>query len=239
MRAPEVKMALAMNFLMILFFGGMVLFRHSSSHANAIKPFIPTGVVAFMFLGMLQLLFNQFGYDRAGFRVLVLSPAPRRWILMGKNLGFFPIVAVLGGTLLVLVKLALNVPLAIVLSACVQMSATFLLLSMVGNLVSVLLPNRIAPGSLKPTKMPTTTVFLMFFMHMLFPLMMVPMFLVPLSAVLLSKAGWLPVEVTSLALSIVLLILGILCYRLALPALGDLLQQREKKILDIVTHEVE
>ena len=39
---------------------------------------------------MQQILQNQFGMDRDGFRALVLSPIPRHQILFGKNLATAP-----------------------------------------------------------------------------------------------------------------------------------------------------
>ena len=46
----------------------------------------------FVLFGVVQLMANQFGFDRDGFRVFVLSAARRRDILLGKNLSFAPIV---------------------------------------------------------------------------------------------------------------------------------------------------
>ena len=42
-------------------------------------------------LTMIQLVGNQFGFDRSGFRVYVLCAAPRRDILLGKNLAVAPL----------------------------------------------------------------------------------------------------------------------------------------------------
>jgi ABC-2 type transport system permease protein len=114
-RAPEVKMALAMNVFFLVIFGASVLFKRSFSTSHAAKPFIATGVVVFLCFSMLQLLFNQFGYDRAGFRALVLSPAPRRWILLGKNLALLPVFLCVGGLLLILLKFAMAVPSTVIL----------------------------------------------------------------------------------------------------------------------------
>ena len=141
--------------------------------------------------------------------------------------------------MLTLMKFALDVPTLVIVATGLQLLAVFLLLSIAGNLVSVLMPYRIAPGSLKPTKMPAGTTFLLILMHMLFPLMVAPIFLVPLFAWLLSTTGWLPAGPASLLLSSLLLILAALSYRLALPSLGGLLQRREMRILNVVTHEVE
>jgi len=117
--------------------------------------------------------------------------------------------------------------------------AAFLLLSMAGNLVSVLVPYRIAPGSMKPTKTTTVTTVMLIFSHMLFPIMMLPVFSVPALGLLLSKLGRLPAGMTNILLSAVLLGLLVLLYRMSLAPLGNLLQQREKKILEVVTQEIE
>ncbi|MEK7750632.1 MAG: hypothetical protein AAB654_01860, partial [Acidobacteriota bacterium] len=138
MRAPEVKMALATNFLMLLIFGAMVFMRRSSGPPDQVKPFIVTGAIVFALLGMSQLMFNQFGFDRGGFRQLVLLPAPRKWILLGKNLAFAPIALGIGLTILVLAALALRVSPVVLLAAGLQLAAAFLLVSMAGNLLSVL-----------------------------------------------------------------------------------------------------
>ena len=47
---------------------------------------------------------NQFGFDRDGFRVFVLSPAPRRDILLGKNLAFAPMAMAIAAVILVVVE---------------------------------------------------------------------------------------------------------------------------------------
>ena len=54
----------------------------------------------FVLFGLVQLMANQFGFDRDGFRVFVLSSARRRDILMGKNLSFAPIALGLAAILL-------------------------------------------------------------------------------------------------------------------------------------------
>jgi hypothetical protein len=238
-RAPEVKMALAINVFMILFLGAMFFLRRTDDISENFKPFIATGAITFMFLGMIQFMFNQFGFDRAGFRTLVLSPVPRRQILLGKNLALMPFAGVIGLTLIVLVKFALRIPFVYVLAATLQLLAAFLLLSIVGNLLSVLVPYRIAPGSLKPTKSSTKTNFLIFVSRLLFPTAMVPIFLVPALGLLLSSLGWLKAAHTNFFLSAVLLGIIAFLYRLSLVPLGELLQQREKQILQVVTKEVE
>ena len=238
-RASEVKMMLATSFLMLLFFSTMILFRRSTPPADDVKPFFVTGAVAFTFFGLFQLMFNLFGLDRAGFRALVLLPVPRRQILLGKNLAFLPLALAIGLVLLALVNFALSVPILVFLAGLLQLLAAFFLLSIAGNLVSVLVPHRIAPGSLKPTKNSTLTNLMLFVSRLLFPMAMLPIFLAPAIALLLSRLGGLPAAPANLLASAAILAILAFFYKLSLNTLGDLLQTREKQILDIVTQEVE
>lgn len=239
MRAPEVKMVLATNFIMLLIFGTMIFIRHSSNISDNFRPFIATGAVVFMFLSLSQLMFNLFGFDRAGFRQLVLLPTPRRQILLGKNLAFLPVTAATGAVFLLVVKIATGISVAIVIAAVLQLLAAFFLLSMAGNLVSVLVPYRIAAGSLKPTKTSTKTGILIFVSRMFFPMLMAPIFFPPAMGLLFSSVGWLPAAPVNLFCSVALFALLALFYRLSLPPVGELMQRREKEILQVVTKEIE
>jgi hypothetical protein len=239
MRAPEVKMVLGTNFIMLLIFGTMIFVRRSTNISDNLRPFIATGAVVFMFLSLSQLMYNLFGFDRAGFRQLVLLPTPRKQILLGKNLAFLPVAGVSGAIFLLIVKAAMSISFVIVIAAVLQLLAAFLLLSMVGNLISVLVPYRIAAGSLKPTKSSTKTTILIFASRMFFPMVMAPIFFPPAMGLLWSSAGWLPAAPVNLFFSAAICALLVLFYKLSLTPLGELLQRREKQILEIVTKEIE
>ena len=239
MRAPEVKMALAMNFVMLLIFGAMILLRRSAGLGEPVKPFILTGAMVFIFLGMSQLMFNHFGFDRGGFRQLVLLPVPRKWILMGKNLAFAPIALAMGLTVLVLAGLALRISLFVFLAGALQLAATFLIVSMGGNVLSTLVPHHVAAGSLKRTKTSSTTTLLIFVSRLLFPAAMIPLFIPPAVGLLVSRVTSLPAAPVNLLFSAVLAGLLVLLYKLSLAPLGELLQRRERQILQVVTEEVE
>ena len=238
-RAPEVKMMLGTNFIMLLIFGTMIFVRRSANISDNFRPFIATGVVVFMFLTLSQLMYNLFGFDRGGFRQLVLLPVQRKQILLGKNLAFLPVAAGIGIIFLLLVKIVMGISFVIVIAAGLQLLAAFLLLSMAGNLVSVLVPYRVAPGSLKRTKSSTKTGILIFLSRMFFPMLMAPIFFPPAIGLLFSSVGWLPAAPVNLFFSAVLLALLALFYRLSLGPLGELLQRREKEILQVVTKEIE
>jgi hypothetical protein len=239
MRAPEVKMMLATNFIMLLIFGTMIFVKRSANIGESFKPLIATGAVVFMCLGLSQLMYNLFGFDRAGFRQLVLLPTPRKQILLGKNLAFLPIALGTGVILLIFIKVVMDISFVIVIAACLQLLAAFLMLSMVGNMISILVPYRIAAGSLKPTKSSTKTGVLIFLSRMFFPMIVAPIFFPPAMGLLFSRFSLLPAAPVNLLFSAGLSALLVLFYRLSLGPLGELLQRREKEILEIVTKEIE
>jgi ABC-2 type transport system permease protein len=238
-RAPEVKMALGMNVVLFAMLGAGALFRGPGAIPEVLKPFMAGAAVLITFLGLMQVLFNQFGFDRDGFRALVLLPAPRRHLLMGKNLALLPLAMFVFAVFLVLLTVLAHLPPPEILGACLQFIAAFFLLSAVGNLTSILVPYRISAGSLKPTKTKATTVLMLMGVNLTLPFMMAPI-LVPAGLGLLCEhLGWLPGTLVTLASSVVLAALAAVVYWFTLEPLGALLQRREQRILQIVTTEVE
>jgi hypothetical protein len=77
-------MAWGASILVPLIVGGSLLFRATLKPPDAAKPFFATGAVVFSVFMLVQFFANQFGFDRDGFRALILSPADRRLILLGK-----------------------------------------------------------------------------------------------------------------------------------------------------------
>jgi ABC-2 type transport system permease protein len=238
-RAPEIKMQLATQCLMLILLGAMALVRKSGTLPEAATPFLPTGAVIFTFFSLSQLMFNQFGFDRNGFRSYLLWPAPRHRILLGKNLSFLPIAVVMGVTLLAILTVSKKLPLILVGCGLIQLMTAFLLISTISNITSVLLPYRIGQGSLKPTKTRPLTKFLMILFPLSFLLFMMPVILIPVAGFFLNKVGWITPECSNPLFSIIVLGVSVFFYKLTLPPLGRLLQRREQRILDIVTHEVE
>ncbi len=68
-------MMLLSPLIMIPIFGSM-LWRGRHGIPERLLPLIAIGGMGLVLLGMLQLMANQFGFDRDGFRVFVLSAAP-------------------------------------------------------------------------------------------------------------------------------------------------------------------
>src|SRR6202034_4082645 len=98
------KMMLLTPVIMIPIFGFMV-FKGRHDMAELMRPLVAIGGMGFALLGLMQLMCNQFGFDRDGFRVFVLSAISRRDILMGKNLAFAPVAFGIGAILLTVVQL--------------------------------------------------------------------------------------------------------------------------------------
>jgi ABC-2 type transport system permease protein len=239
LRAPEVKMALFTPLIMLGVLGSMRLSRGAGISSDVSQAFTVTGTVGFTLFGMIQVMSNLFGFDRDGFRALVLLPVRRHYILLAKNLALSPLALGAGLIFLVLVTLIRHLPLNHLIAGVFQLISAFLLACMVGNFVSIRAPYRIAQGSLKPTKTSSKTTLLVFLLHLLFPLAMLPVLLPAVLDLLLSKfgagSGW-PVNLLA---SLVLVISTAFAYRFSLAALGELLQRREKEILAVVTQEVE
>ena len=108
-----------------------------------------------------------------------------------------------------------------------------------GNLVSIFNPYRIAAGSMKPTKMSVLNTIILILSNMLFPAAIIPILIPPAAGLFISKTASLPAGLINLVLSAILLVIIVFFYRFSLTHLGNLLQKREKRILDIVTREIE
>jgi ABC-2 type transport system permease protein len=238
-RAPEVKMALAMNVVMMLCMAAAFLLGSSFSLPEPVRPFLATGAVALTFFGMIQVMANLFGFDREGFRALVLLPARRDHILMGRNLAMLPLGMSVFVVLVSLLGVLAHLPLLAVLAAVFQFLAAFFWLSTLGNLVSILAPFRIASASQKATKIRPLTVILAVVCQMLLPLALLPLFAPPALGLACSHFRWAPGPLVNLFGSLALAGLAGTTYARALRPLGALLQRREQRILEVVTREVE
>lgn len=239
LRAPEVKMAWGSSFVVTLILGASFFLRAAPKVSPSAKPFIACGVLVFSVFMLVQFFANQFGFDRDGFRALVLSPADRRHILLGKNLACLPVGVGSGLVLLVAISFWLHLPPLTFLAALFQLVTLFVLAGLIGNVLSILVPYKIQSGSMKPTKMPGLAMVVMMFCHLLFPLAMTPVFVPPLAELLWLKAELPALVPVNFILSAIMAMLATLIYWQLLEPLGQLLQRRETKILNVVTAQVE
>jgi len=236
LRSPEAKMMLLSPVIMIPILGSM-LFKAGGSIPEVVRPLVAIGGMAFVLLGLVQLMGNQFGFDRDGFRVFVLSPASRRDILLGKNLTFVPLVLILAAILLVMVQALCPLRVDHVLAMVPQVVSMFLLFCIFTNLASIYTPVYIAAGSLKPANPKTSTILIQMVMFLLiFPLTQ-SVTLLPLGIeTLLRFLGWPAAIPIFLVLALLECAVIVLLYRFSLVWQGDLFQAREQKILESVTN---
>ena len=239
LRAPEVKMVWGTSLIVTIILGGSFAFRALPNLPELAKPFIATGSAVLPIYFLAQFFGNQFGFDRDGFRALILSPAERHLILLGKNLAGLPVVAMFGGLLITLTTVRLHLPLTTVLATLWQLASLLLMAGVAGNLLSILVPYRIQPGTMKPTKLPGMAMLVNVLFQMMFPVALLPVFLGPLMQFLwhrLHGPDSVPVNLIGSALFCGLM--G-LVYWQSLAPLGRLLYRRETKILGVITVEVE
>ncbi len=239
LRAPEVKMAWATSFIVILIVGASVFLRTTAKLPEVARPFVSIAPVGFSLLMLIQFLTNQFGFDREGFRALVLSPVDRRLILLGKNLACLPVAATSGLLLVTLTSIWLRNPPLTIITTLFQLITLLLLGGLAGNLLSILVPYRIQAGSMKPTKLPPLAMIVLVFCQLLFPLVMLPVFIPPLAELLWRGFDFPPGVPVNLILSALFAVGMALIYWITLEPLGQLLQRRETRILGRVTEEVE
>lgn len=233
LRAPEAKMMLLTPVIFTVVFGSTFL-RIRSDPTELLRPFMGAGLMGFILLGLAQMAGNQFGFDRNGFRVFVLSGALRRDILLAKNLALLPFALTLGTIGTVALQFAYPMRVDHFVAALVQMVAMYLIYSFVMNFLSMLAPVAIAPGSLKPAQPKGWAVLI----HLLFFFFLLPMslsfVLIPLGVEFLAPnfPAYLLLSLTETALIVYL-------YPGALALQSRILQSREQKILEIVAAKVE
>jgi ABC-2 type transport system permease protein len=239
LRAPEVKIAFGTSFLVVIVLGAMVLVKSAPKLPEVGKPFAIAGAAAFILFMLFQFISNQFGLDRDGFRVLVLSPVDRRHLLLGKNLAIIPAVALSGLLVMVILTLWLHIPPIAAFAGLLQLATMTLLLITFGNLLSILLPFRIQAGTMKPTKPPFLKMLALVFCQFAVPLILAPAMIPPLAELLWRSADGPALVPVNLILSVVLAALAVTGYWLLLQPLANLYSRREMEILKSVTIEGE
>jgi hypothetical protein len=234
LRAPEAKMMLLSPVVMVLVFG-MIFLRQASNPAETTRALMAFGAMAMVLFTLVQFVGNQFGFDRSGFRVFVLSPAPRRDILLGKNLAAAPLVLTLCLATAALIEVVYPLRWDHLLVLLPQWVIMYLVFCLLANLLSLLAPMAIAAGTMKPANPKGLLILLQIVFMFVLPVALLPA-LLPLGVELLLEAhGWdlgLPV---GLIVALVECVAVVFLYRLVLGWQGQLLQAREQRILELVT----
>jgi hypothetical protein len=237
-RAPEARMLLLTPVFMLVIFGAM-FWRGTIDMPENLRLLLGCGAIAMILMTMIQLVGNQFGFDRSGFRVYVLSPAPRADILLGKNLGIAPLVLMLAVPLLVVLQVAHPMRFDHFLALAPQLVSMFLLFCLLANFLSIFAPVPIAPGTLRPAKSelaPVLWQMLFMFVYTNAQVLTLLPLGVELLLDLLELRFGMPV---CLILTVAQCAAIVWLYRLTMGWQGRLLQNREQRILEVVTTKAE
>jgi hypothetical protein len=233
-RAPEAKLMLLTPVIMVLVFGSLN-FSHSMKPPDELRPLMAFGALSMSLFSMGQLVGNQFGFDRDGFRVFVLSAAPRRDILLGKNLTFAPVALGLGLLLVVVLQVVFPLRVEHFLATFPQWLSMFLLFCLGANWLSMFAPMPIRSGSFKPVNPKLLPSLLQVVFLFALPFAFLPL-LVPWGVELAAEAlGWAHGIPICLILSLVECLIVVCLYSFVLSWQGHTLQAREKHILEVVT----
>jgi ABC-2 type transport system permease protein len=238
LRAPEAKMMLLSPLIMVVVFGSL-LATSSGRPPEAVRPLIAFGGVALILFTAVQLVGNQFGFDRGGFRVFVLCPARRRDVLLGKNLAVAPLALGLAALLVTALEVLYPMRIDHLLALAPTALSMYLLFCLAANLLSLLAPMAVAAGAFKPSNPKGLAILLNFAFLFLFPLLLAPTLLpLGIEVVLqtLDMARGVPIFLL-LALAECVGIVAL--YRLVLGWEGNLLAAREQKILEVVASRAE
>jgi len=235
LRAPEAKMMLLSPVILLGLFAFMLARNSNLDDATAFAPGMSLAAVVMGMISIQQLLQNQFGLDRAGFRAYLLSPVPRRHILLGKNLALAPISFVISLTALILLEFFVVLDVQHFFGACIQLVSAFLILSMVGNQISIMGPIQLKEVGMQAANAKLKIVLLQLLSILLVPLSLSPL-LIPWWIEVLCRdfawASWVPIYILLHALALVLIFQ---LFRHVVRRQGALLQSREQSILEILT----
>jgi ABC-2 type transport system permease protein len=235
MRAPEGKMMLLTPVIMLVVFGGMLAGKRGDV-AELLRPLIASGFAAFiLIISMTGFLGNQFAIDRSGFRAFVLSCVPRRYILLGKNLSLMPFTFVLMAFIIGVFQWLNPMRPDHLAAVLIQIVPMYLLLCLAGNMLSILSPMTLKPGSGRPASHQGLRLLGQLVFMLVVPVPIGFTF-IPLGVeALLDTMKWAAWFPAFLVLSVIQTFFVLWLYRAAINWQGGLLQRREKKILEVVS----
>lgn len=236
-QSPEVKMLLLSPVILLGLFGIMLSKDTTQEVLGPFSSMLGLGAISMGLLSIIQLLQNQFGLDRAGFRAYVLSPVPRHQILLGKNLATAPLGMGIGLIALIGLQFLLPADFPHFVGACVQLVSAYLLLCLVGNAISILGPMRLKENTLKAANAKFKTILFQILSIFLIPITLSPLLIPSGMEFVLRKQEWTQMLPLYPMLHAVGLIGIYIFYRWMIRQQGELLQAREQRILDVLTRD--
>lgn len=234
MRAPEMKMTLLTPLFMMVAFTGMFASQGDAGTPMLLRPLITAGLAGFLMLFTLAgPVGNQFGYDRAGFRAFVLSPIPRRDLLLGKNLSLVPLAFLMMGAIIGVSTWFRPMRVDHFVAALIQTVPMYLFFCIAANMLSIFGPLTLKAGSGMQARNQGIRGFSPLVLILVASLLLGCTF-IPLgieALLTLTRFAWFPAY---LVFGLLQAAGSIWLYRAVLDWEGDLLQRQEQQILAIV-----
>ena len=222
----------------LLFFGSPYLFKFAENPIPPmLLPWIPVGLLVVAMLGFPAFLFSMFSYDRDGFRAYLLPPVKQKDVLLGKNVGIGILTFVSGLIPLVAFYIAYPGSLVVLVANVLQIPISFLLISLIGNFLSINFPVGLKRGTMQPVNAPVLSTVLLYVGILVSPAIVVVPSVVALGVDLMATGsmiqttGWI-----YLAISVLELLYTMAFYFVALRFLGINLWQQQTQIINIVTN---
>ena len=222
----------------LLFFGSPYLFKFAENPIpSMLLPWIPIGLLVVAMLGFPAFLFSMFSYDRDGFRAYLLPPVKQKDVLLGKNVGIGILTFVSGLIPLVAFYIAYPGSLVVLVANVLQIPISFLLISLIGNFLSINFPVGLKRGTMQPVNAPVLSTVLLYVGILVSPAIVVVPSVVALGVDLMATGsmiqttGWI-----YLAISVLELLFTMAFYFVALRFLGINLWQQQTQIINIVTN---
>lgn len=231
MRNAQVRMMTAMPLVLVVI---RLINRRSFERVGSSGQFggfsrygeglLATGSMLYVFLILAGLFCNEFAYEGAGFRTLILSPTARKTMLLGKNIALAVVALIFSAGLLTVNELVFrDLTLGGLLFVVLSFFIFLPLMAMMGNWLSVRFPKRMKFGK----RSNVSGVAGLLLIPMIFVLALPPLAATAAGVV----AQSLLIEYVTLAL---LAILSLGFYLLLIDSQGELLQLRELEILQAV-----
>ena len=234
-RAPEFKLMLLAPLVQPLVLAFLVKYWELGQ-GDIARTLVLLGFGGLQLYTASGMLGNQFGLDRGGFRTWVLSPLPRATILHGRNIAFGLPVWILAVALTLAVGLWWGLALDKVVFVVLALTAFVPAYLLISDLMSILSPFGIPPGSLQPKEFSWKQVVLSLAISTLHPALLCIAAL-PFAVELLVE--WLVPDTKTWPIAAVLAVpwlgLSFVLYRLLLPWVARCFEHLELKILQTVT----
>jgi ABC-2 type transport system permease protein len=241
-RAPETRFLMVAPFVVLAFMAGAPI-GMAFAPSEELRPLFAVsglgmGIATTLVIALataLSFVGNQFGYDRDGFRLFILSGIRRRDILLGKNLAIAPFFIGPHLFLVAAFQFFKPMPLHLFILVLPQFALFYLVICLLVNPLSIFLPFPVRPGTLQAEE--STMIRMIVHLAVVVAILGAAMpalvvFVVIVFRFASSLLSVIPICVTECAVVVVL-------YHFALNWEGELLQRREQEILEAITPKAE